>query len=71
MKVSVQSIHFNADKKLLDFIQKKILKSVFKYNVSDNHKLQLGCEGYHCVKIELNKALTKYNIPRKLYHFIL
>jgi len=26
MKISVQSIHFNADKKLLDFIQKKVDK---------------------------------------------
>ncbi|MCX6290826.1 MAG: ribosome-associated translation inhibitor RaiA [Bacteroidetes bacterium] len=32
MRVSIQSIHFNADKKLLDFIQEKVSKLVHFYD---------------------------------------
>ncbi len=32
MKITVQSIRFNADKKLLDFIQKKVNKLITFYD---------------------------------------
>ena len=43
MKISVQSIHFNADRKLLDFIQKKVdkLEQFFDQIISGEVYLKL------------------------------
>ncbi|MEE1885135.1 ribosome hibernation-promoting factor, HPF/YfiA family [Pedobacter flavus] len=61
MKISVQSIHFNADKKLLDFIQKKVdkLDQFFDQIISGMVYLKL-----ENVEDEENKIVEiKLNVP--------
>lgn len=61
MKISVQSIHFNADRKLLDFIQKKVdkLEQFFDQIISGEVYLKL-----ENVEDEENKiSEIKLNVP--------
>ncbi|MXV53095.1 ribosome-associated translation inhibitor RaiA [Pedobacter sp. HMF7647] len=53
MKISVQSIHFNADRKLLDFIQKKVdkLDLFFDHIISGEVYLKLENTGDESNKI--------------------
>ncbi len=44
MKVNIQSIHFDADQKLLDFITKKVEKSKTFYEGIDNAMVYLRLE---------------------------
>jgi putative sigma-54 modulation protein len=61
MKITVQSIHFNADKKLLDFIQKKIDKLDTYYDQIVNGEVYLKLEN---VEDEANKITEiKLTLP--------
>jgi putative sigma-54 modulation protein len=61
MKISVQSIHFNADKKLLAFIQKKTDKLDQFYDQIISGEVYLRLEK---TEDELNKILEiKLNLP--------
>lgn len=61
MKISVQSIHFNADKKLLDFVQKKADKLDQFFDHIINGQVYLKLEN---TEDEANKiAEIKLNIP--------
>ena len=61
MKITVQSIRFNADKKLLDFIQKKVDKLDTFYDQIINGEVYLRLEN---VEDEANKvAEIKLNLP--------
>jgi putative sigma-54 modulation protein len=61
MKISVQSIHFNADKKLLAFIQKKADKLDQFYDQIISAEVYLRLEK---AEDELNKILEmKINLP--------
>ena len=65
MKLQVHSIHFDADRKLVDFIQKKILKLETFYDrmVDGEVFLRLNNEGIENKTVEI-----KLNIPgRKLF----
>jgi len=52
MKITVQSIHFNADRKLLDFIQKKVDKLYLFFDQIINGEVYLKLEN---VEDEANK----------------
>ncbi|WP_276089947.1 ribosome-associated translation inhibitor RaiA [Pedobacter sp. JY14-1] len=52
MKITVQSIHFNADRKLLDFIQKKVDKLDLFFDQIINGEVYLKLEN---VEDEANK----------------
>jgi putative sigma-54 modulation protein len=60
MKLKVQSIHFNADKKLVNFIQKKIdkLETYFDRMVDGEVFLRLNNEGADNKTVEI-----KLNLP--------
>ncbi|WP_462266520.1 ribosome hibernation-promoting factor, HPF/YfiA family [Mucilaginibacter sp.] len=61
MKVTVQSIHFDADQKLLDFIQKKANKLDLYYDKIISGEVYLKVEN---VEDEANKkAEIKINLP--------
>ena len=61
MKISVQSIHFNADRKLLDFIQKKVDKLDLFFDQIINGEVYLKLEN---VEGEANKiAEIKLAVP--------
>ena len=61
MKITVQSIHFNADKKLLDFIQKKVDKLETFYDQIINGEVYLKLEN---VEHEANKITEiKLTLP--------
>ena len=61
MKITVQSIRFNADKKLLDFIQKKVDKLDTFYDHIINGEVYLKLEN---VEDEANKITEiKLNLP--------
>ncbi len=61
MKISVQSIHFNADRKLLDFIQKKVNKLDLFYDKIISGEVYLKLEN---VEDESNKIVeVKCLIP--------
>jgi putative sigma-54 modulation protein len=61
MKITVQSIHFNADKKLLDFIQKKLDKLDTYYDQIVNGEVYLKLEN---VEDEANKITEiKLTLP--------
>lgn len=61
MKVTVQSIHFDADQKLLDFIQKKANKLDLFYDKIISGEVYLKLEN---VEDEANKkAEIKINLP--------
>lgn len=64
MKISVQSIHFNADKNLLDFIQKKVDKLDQFFDHITNGQVYLKLEN---TEDEANKITEiKLNIPGSL-----
>jgi putative sigma-54 modulation protein len=61
MKVNIQSIHFDADKKLLDFITKKVEKTKTFYEGIDNAKVYLKLDKDNhgenkVVEVKLNAA---------------
>lgn len=60
MKLKVQSIHFNADKKLVNFIQKRIdkLETYFDRMVDGEVFLRLNNEGVDNKTVEI-----KLNLP--------
>lgn len=60
MKLKVQSIHFDADKKLVDFIQKRVdkLETYFDRLVDGEVFLRLNNEGVENKTVEI-----KLNIP--------
>jgi len=61
MKITVQSIHFNADRKLLDFIQKKANKLDQFYDKIISGEVYLRIEN---VEDEANKITEiKLNLP--------
>ncbi|GAB2705984.1 ribosome-associated translation inhibitor RaiA [Mucilaginibacter koreensis] len=61
MKITVQSIHFDADRKLLDFIQKKADKLDLFYDKIISGEVYLKVEN---VEDEANKrAEIKLNLP--------
>ncbi len=61
MKISVQSIHFNADKKLLEFIQKKVNKLEQFFDNIINAEVYLRLQK---TEDEANKITEiKLNIP--------
>jgi putative sigma-54 modulation protein len=61
MKITVQSIRFNADRKLLDFIQKKVDKLDTFYDQIINGEVYLRLEN---VEDETNKVTEiKLNLP--------
>lgn len=61
MKITVQSIHFDADRKLLDFIQKKADKLDLFYDKIISGEVYLRLEN---VEDEANKLVTfKINLP--------
>ncbi|MGV8878404.1 MAG: ribosome hibernation-promoting factor, HPF/YfiA family [Sphingobacteriaceae bacterium] len=64
MKIRVQSIHFTADHKLLDFIQKKMDKLDLFFDVIINGEVYLKLEN---VDDEANKiSEIKINLPGNL-----
>jgi putative sigma-54 modulation protein len=60
MKLKVQSIHFDADRKLIDFIQKKVdkLETFFDRMVDGEVFLRLNNEGVENKTVEI-----KLNLP--------
>ena len=60
MKVQVQSIHFDADAKLIDFIQKKLdkLETFYDRAIDAEVILKLNNEGIHNKTVEI-----KLNLP--------
>ena len=60
MKLKVQSIHFDADRKLVDFIQKKVdkLETYFDRMVDGEVFLRLNNEGVENKTVEI-----KLNLP--------
>jgi putative sigma-54 modulation protein len=60
MKLKVQSIHFDADRKLVDFIQKKVdkLETFFDRMVDGEVFLRLNNEGVENKTVEI-----KLNLP--------
>ena len=60
MKVQVQSIHFDADVKLIDFIQRKLdkLETFYDRAIDAEVILRLNNEGIHNKTVEI-----KLNIP--------
>jgi len=60
MKVKVQSIHFDADKKLVDFVQKKMdkLETYYDRTVDGEVFLRLNNEGIDNKTVEI-----KLNVP--------
>ncbi len=60
MKLKVQSIHFDADRKLVDFIQKKVdkLETFFDRMVDGEVFLKLNNEGVDNKTVEI-----KLNVP--------
>ncbi|MBX2968862.1 MAG: ribosome-associated translation inhibitor RaiA [Cyclobacteriaceae bacterium] len=60
MKLKVQSIHFDADRKLVDFIQKKVdkLETFFDRMVDGEVFLRLNNEGVENKTVEI-----KLNVP--------
>lgn len=60
MKVKVQSIHFDADKKLVDFVQKKMdkLETFYDRTVDGEVFLRLNNEGIDNKTVEI-----KLNVP--------
>lgn len=61
MKISVQSIHFNADRKLLEFIQKKVDKLDLFFDQIINGEVYLKLEN---VEDEANKiSEIKLSVP--------
>ena len=60
MKVQVQSIHFDADIKLLDFIQKKLdkLETYYDRTIDAEVILRLNNEGFENKTVEI-----KLNLP--------
>ena len=64
MKIKVQSIHFDADKKLLDFIQEKVNKLTHFYDDIIDGEVFLRLEK---PAIVANKIMEiKLNIPGKI-----
>jgi putative sigma-54 modulation protein len=63
MKITVQAIHFSADKKLLDFIQKKVdkLEQFSDHIISGEVYLKLENTGEEANKIAEIKLLTPGN----------
>ena len=60
MKVQVQSIHFDADHKLIDFIQKKLdkLDTFYDRSIDSEVILRLNNEGVENKTVEI-----KLNVP--------
>jgi putative sigma-54 modulation protein len=60
MKIKVQSIHFDADKKLVDFVQKKMdkLETYYDRTVDGEVFLRLNNEGIDNKTVEI-----KLNVP--------
>jgi putative sigma-54 modulation protein len=60
MKIKVQSIHFDADKKLVDFVQKKMdkLETFYDRTVDGEVFLRLNNEGIDNKTVEI-----KLNVP--------
>lgn len=60
MKIKVQSIHFDADKKLVDFVQKKMdkLETFYDRTVDGEVFLRLNNEGVENKTVEI-----KLNVP--------
>ena len=60
MKVQVQSIHFDADQKLIDFIQKKLdkLETFYDRTIDSEVILRLNNEGVENKSVEI-----KLNVP--------
>jgi putative sigma-54 modulation protein len=60
MKIKVQSIHFDADKKLVDFVQKKMdkLETFYDRTVDGEVFLRLNNEGVDNKTVEI-----KLNVP--------
>jgi putative sigma-54 modulation protein len=60
MKVQVQSIHFDADQKLIDFIQKKLdkLDTFYDRSIDSEVILRLNNEGVENKTVEI-----KLNVP--------
>lgn len=58
MKIQIQSIHFDADKKLLDFIQKKLSK------LETFHDRIIGGDVY--LRVENNEELNNKTVHIKL-----
>ena len=60
MKIKVQSIHFNADQKLVDYVQKKMdkLETFYDRTVDGEVFLRLNNEGVENKTVEI-----KLNVP--------
>lgn len=62
MKIQIQTVHFNADQKLLDFIEKKVSKLTLFYDKIIDSNVVLSMENLN-TQVKDKIVVIKANIP--------